>query len=81
LSVRLPACLPVLYLPAYLSAYVPACLAACLSACLPACLFVGLSACLREIINDCRISNPAHLLLLQIHKCEIAELQLQTNIF
>jgi hypothetical protein len=78
LSVRMPACLPVLYLPAYLfSTCLPTCpLPACLHACLPVCL----PTCLLEIIDYCRINNRAHLLILRIHDCGIAELQLRTNI-
>jgi hypothetical protein len=45
-------------------------------ACLPVCL----PACLLEIIDNCRINNRANLLILRIHDCGIAELQLRTNI-
>jgi hypothetical protein len=74
LPVGLPAC-QFVCLPVYLSStcLLPVCyLPAWLHACLPGCLFACLSARLHKIIDDCRINNCAHLLLLQIHDCGIA---------
>jgi hypothetical protein len=76
LSVCLPVCLSVCLsacLPAYLSSTclttcpLPAfCLYACQPVCLPAC------ACLREISDDVRINNRAHLFISQTYDCVIA---------
>ncbi len=85
-----PACLSVICLfvcpLSCQSIIMSSCLSACLPAslsttCLPACIsapIVYLSACLPAIIDDCRINNRAHLLILQ-RRSPIAEYHIWKN--